>query len=378
VHIFIEQCMTQRYYAHSLNGMPQDFWQSLDNHLKEVASMAEAFAAKFDSAAWAYTAGILHDLGKAHPDFQSYLHRQNGLNASEYDDEITGSRVNHSGAGAILAYEKWHNIIGKTLAYLVAGHHAGLPDWFDGADSLPMRIKNEQHISEKVRHYARHFIASLPDTLMQPAFAMQCRNHDATAYHMWVRMLYSCLVDADFLNSEAFMDATKHSRRPLFPSLAALKVQFDKKLQALVLDAPKTSVNAARADILKNCRVAAKKAPGLFSLTVPTGGGKTLSGAAFALDHAIHYGKDRIIYVIPYTSIIEQTAGVLREFFGTENVVEHHTNIATEREKESPHLTLAAENWDAPVIVTTSVRFLSHFMQRDRGGVGSFIILSIA
>ena len=102
---------------------------------------------------------------------------------------------------------------------------------------------------------------------------------------------------------------------------------------------------------------AAKQSPGIFSLTVPTGGGKTLSGTAFALEHAIQHSKSRIIYVIPYTSIIEQTADVLRKYFGPENVVEHHSNIAPEREKEAPRLTLAAENWDAPIIVTTSVQF---------------------
>ena len=343
--------MTKKFYAHSLPDKPPDEWQCLDKHLEAVASKAEAFAATFDSAAWAKAAGILHDLGKAHPDFQAYLFRENGLNASEYDDQSTGSRVKHSGVGAIVAYEKWHNIIGKTLAYLVAGHHAGLPDWFGGADSLAHRLKHEKPIMEKIGTEVDAYLKELPSVLCPPI------SFKPEAFHLWVRMLYSCLVDADFLDTEAFMDAAKHALRPPFPLLSELKTRFDQKLNEKVTIAPDISINAVRANILAACRAAAEHKPGLFSLTVPTGGGKTLSCTAFALDHAIQHGKSRIIYVIPYTSIIEHTADVLRKFFGAGNVVEHHSNIAAEREKEAPQLTLAAENWDAPVIVTTSVQF---------------------
>jgi CRISPR-associated endonuclease/helicase Cas3 len=193
--------------------------------------------------------------------------------------------------------------------------------------------------------------------LQPPPFAMRCRNQDAVAYHLWVRMIFSCLVDADFLNTEAFMDASKHARRPIFPSLVELKSRFDRQMRKMTEDVRDTFINRIRADILAACRSAAEQSPGIFSLTVPTGGGKTLSGTAFAIDHAIQHNKSRVIYVIPYTSIIEQTADVLRKHFGPENVVEHHSNIAPEKEIESPRLTLAAENWDAPVIVTTSVQF---------------------
>ena len=351
--------MSKKFYAHSLSNEPPEKWQPLEEHLCAVASRAEALAADFDSAAWARAAGILHDLGKAHPDFQAYLFRENGLDASEYDGETNGGRVNHSGAGAVFASNKWKNIVGKTLAYLIAGHHAGLPDWHGGGDSLPSRLENEKHVADTVHNFAAQFLEKLPTTLQPPAFAIQCRNQEADAYHLWVRMLFSCLVDSDFLDTEASMDAAKHAQRPTFPPLSELQERFNQQLQAMVSAAPDTFVNRIRADILGACRAASNQPPGFFSLTVPTGGGKTLSATAFALDHAMQpqYGKCRIIYVIPYTSIIEQTADVLRNFFGAENVVEHHSNIATEREKESPQLTLAAENWDAPVIVTTSVQF---------------------
>jgi len=198
---------------------------------------------------------------------------------------------------------------------------------------------------------------------------MKCHNQEAIAYHLWVRMLFSCLVDADFLDTEEFMNKSKHAQRPIFPTLLVLKARFDEKLMKTVADAPATSVNRIRADVLAACRDMATRPAGLYSLTVPTGGGKTLSGTAFALDHATRpdHIKDRIIYVIPYTSIIEQTADELRKYFGSDNVVEHHSNIAPESESETPFLALAAENWDAPVIVTTNVQFFESLYSAKPG-----------
>ncbi|MEN6472487.1 MAG: CRISPR-associated endonuclease Cas3'', partial [Syntrophaceae bacterium] len=343
------------FYAHSLEGKPPEEWQRLEDHLQQVAKMASGFASVFDSADWAEIMGILHDLGKANHAFQSYLFKAQGIDASDYDSGNGGSHPNHSGVGAILAFEKWPHLIGKTIAYIIAGHHAGLPDWFGGRDSLPSRIDEEKGIADNaVRVYAESYLAALPEKLLPPAFAMQCHKGDAIAYHFWVRMLFSCLVDADFLNTEAFMDKGRHALRPSFPPLSALKDCFDRRMTAFKPDTP---VNRIRAEIHSHCRTAAIQQPGLFSLTVPTGGGKTLSAMAFALDHATHpnHNKARIIYVIPYTSIIEQTAETLRQYFGMENVIEHHSNIMPE--KETPSHTLAAENWDAPIIVTTSVQF---------------------
>lgn len=343
------------FYAHSLEGRPPEEWQRLEVHLAQVAEMASGYASVFDSADWAKVVGVLHDLGKANRAFQEYLKKAQGLDASEYDSGDGSRHPNHSGVGAILAHEKWPHLIGKTVAYIIAGHHAGIPDWFGARDSLPSRIEEEKGLADSdVRKYAEPYLAALPQKLQPPAFAMQCHKGDAIAYHFWVRMLFSCLVDADFLNTEAFMDKGRHDLRPSFPPLSALKERFDRKMEAFKPDTP---VNRIRAEILSYCRAAAIQQPGLFSLTVPTGGGKTLSAMAFALDHATYrdHNKSRIIYVIPYTSIIEQTAETLRQYFGTENVIEHHSNILPE--KESPSHTLAAENWDAPIIVTTSVQF---------------------
>ena len=171
---------------------------------------------------------------------------------------------------------------------------------------------------------------------------------------LWIRLLFSCLVDADFLDTEQFMDEKTFTRRNRYPGLTELAPRFDEHMQDLAARAQLTPVNRVRAEILQRCQAQGSQPPGLFSLTVPTGGGKTLSSMAFALRHALRYNKQRIIYVIPYTSIIEQTADVFREIFG-DTVAEHHSNLDSER--ETPQSRLACENWDAPIIVTTAVQF---------------------
>ena len=168
-------------------------------------------------------------------------------------------------------------------------------------------------------------------------------------------MIYSCLVDADFLDTESFMDPAKSAWRKEFPSLENLHNNLQSHLERLMVAVPSSTINKHRADILNQCLSAADWPPGLFSLTVPTGGGKTLSSLAFALKHALRFGKKRIIYVIPYTSIIEQNAAVFRDILGADAVLEHHSNY--EPEEEDHRSQLASENWDAPLIVTTNVQF---------------------
>lgn len=357
---------SRQYYAHTDPENPGKTpeegakWQLLEDHLRGTAELARKFASAFNAGDWGYVVGLLHDLGKYHPGFQSYLKAQNGMDSSDCDDNPASGRPNHSGMGAILSYKKWSNVLGKTLAYIVSGHHAGLPDWLGGADSLSYRTENEKKDADIVTNMNLAILDELPEIITLPTIAMQCKNGNAISYHLWVRMLYSCLVDADFLDTEAFMDKVRHENRKEYPQLTELKRDFDARLNEMTRDAKSTIVNQIRADILSACRKAADSDPGLFRLTVPTGGGKTLSGTAFALDHAVKYNKNRIIYVIPYTSIIEQTANVLRNFFGNSNVIEHHSNIS--QENELPSHALAAENWDAPVIVTTSVQFFESLL----------------
>jgi len=341
------------WWAHSLQGKPPVSWQPLYLHLQNVAALAAKFAAPFHSPEWAYLAGLLHDLGKATDAFQTYLRRSNGLDDSEYD--ASGKPSTHSGAGAALALEKF-GPVGRILAYLVAGHHAGLPDWIGGVQpngALSRRLEPARNELDEARSW-------LPQITLPPNLPVPPRKMSHAEMHLWIRMLYSCLVDADFLDTEQFMSPEKYADRSNFEPLAALETNFFKLLDAKQAEALKTEVNAIRAEIRRYCEDAAKQEPGFFSLTVPTGGGKTLSGTAFALRHALLHDKQRIIYVIPYTSIIEQTADTLRKHFGDRNVVEHHSNLDPDSQTKAARL--ASENWDAPVIVTTSVQFFESLL----------------
>jgi len=345
--------MKKKYYAHSLKDKPQSEWQLLDTHLKNVAEQAKVFAIGFESSDWAWNAALMHDFGKIDERFQGYLLRENDLDDSDYDS----GHVNHSSAGAALAEEKFGSCIGRIVAYLVAGHHAGLPDWYSNetsAAALSVRLNEGNENLERIRTYVTAFETELIQKMIHPEFSRKPEN-----LHLWIRMLFSCLVDADFLDTEKVMseDVFKQRNESNFVSLEELKKSFDSHMRELAESAPKTEVNSVRQEVLAACRAVACQPTGMYSLTVPTGGGKTLASMAFALDHAVdqNHKKKRIVYVIPYTSIIEQTAAILRGIFGNDNVVEHHSNL--DPEKETPRSRLASENWDAPVIVTTNVQF---------------------
>jgi CRISPR-associated endonuclease/helicase Cas3 len=330
------------YYAHSTENPDKLVWQKLEDHLRGVAERAEEFAKAFKSENWAWNAGWLHDLGKATNAFQSYLLRSNDLDDTGYDSD--GSTSNHASTGAAWAVEARGVLIGKILAYLAAGHHAGLPDWHSdktGNAALPCRLEEGKKNLETMREFAESVATKLKDASRPPQFV---RNQD---FHLWIRMLFSCLVDADYLDTERFMDRKKFDARGRYSALAALAEPFWTSIKALERQAKSTSVNIIRKEIREACEQAATKDRGLFTLSVPTGGGKTLSAMAFAFRHNqnhLAHGFRRIIYVIPYTSIIEQTARILAGIFGRENVVEHHSNLSPE--KETARSRMASENWD--------------------------------
>ena len=341
-------------YAHS-NGPNPATWQPLSEHSENVACLSALFASSFGSESSARLLGLCHDAGKSRQAFQSYLRRKNGI---EDEDPDYGPHK-HSSIGACWLWDQSKSLgsLSKALAYCVAGHHAGLPDWSGGGTpngALSIRLAedasiiNESSVHEWV---SAHGAEWLRNRLSMP-FQF---SRDDSSLSFWIRMLYSCLVDADFLDTESFMDAERAKLRTPNASLESLAPVFFSWLDAKQASAVDTPVNRLRAEIRAACEQAASKEPGLFSLTVPTGGGKTLSGTAFAFRHALRHGLKRIIYVIPYTSIIEQTAGVLRDILGESNVLEHHSNF--DPEKETPQSRLASENWDAPVVVTTAVQF---------------------
>ncbi|HJV87360.1 MAG TPA: CRISPR-associated helicase Cas3' [Noviherbaspirillum sp.] len=343
---------TSRAIAHAARDANGNWREAHDlaDHLRSVADLASQFANRFHSGPWAYLAGMWHDLGKYRPRFQQYIRQASGFDP---DAHIAGEagRTPHSTAGAMLACDRF-TTTGRVLAYLIAGHHAGLSDWFGGLDE---RLEREESRTELKESLSAH----PPDDVIDHAgFIPDLRATPGgkDGFALWVRILFSCLVDADFLDTERYMDAGRARQRGDWPDLPHLLDLFNRHMFAKLGDAPRTAVNALRNDVLRQCRVKAHDAPGLFSLTVPTGGGKTLSSMAFALEHARHHHKRRIIYAIPYTSIIEQTADAFRGIFG-DALIEHHSNTDADPDRENHKTRLACENWDAPIVVTTNVQF---------------------
>lgn len=332
------------------NWMPP---HDLEQHLLGVASLAAEFAATFSSSHWARLAGLWHDLGKYRPRFQHYIRKASGY---ESDAHIKGEagKAPHSTAGAVLACDRF-GPAGHVLAYLIASHHAGLYDWNSERDSLEYRLGLEASRGELTEALAAPPPPSVLDsTGFDPG--LKAVPGGSAGFALWVRMLFSALVDADFLDTERYMNPERFEVRNSRSELMALQPLFTHYMADLSAKAQPTEVNRLRGAILEQCQAKAREEPGLFSLTVPTGGGKTLSSLAFALEHARIHGKRRIIYVIPYTSIIEQTADVFRGIFG-EAVIEHHSNAESAPDRENSQSRLACENWDAPIVVTTNVQF---------------------
>lgn len=364
----------------------------LADHLQAVASMAAGFSQCFESGSvtqrWAYLAGLWHDLGKYRPGFQRYVGLADNPDA-HIEGKVVGREKTHSTAGALWAIRKLEEIHGadgklaaRVLAYLIAGHHSGLHDWDSGLHPRLDETDSQTELSEALAANPPPNVLAVGDFVP----SLKAIPGGANGFALWVRMLFSCLVDADFLDTEAHFDAGKPARREGFPTLEQMRQAFDAHMAALpVADTP---VNTLRADILRQCRAKAALPAGFFSLTVPTGGGKTLSSLAFALEHAQAQGKRRVIYAIPYTSIIEQTADVFRNVFkalGGEVLIEHHSQADAAEKDETARSRLACENWDAPLVVTTNVQlFESLFAAKTsrcrklHNLVGSVIVLDEA
>jgi CRISPR-associated endonuclease/helicase Cas3 len=349
-------------FAHSLQGKPETDWEPLADHLKLVGRMAEQFAASFGADLLGDVAGRLHDIGKTSAAFQGYIRGSGVLKGPD-----------HATAGAREASKLYGPILGRILAYCIAGHHAGLAD--GGSEhvqgSLTYRLGSPNKEVEPYAGWEAH-TGELPviSVIGAPATLLAKGQHPGFHHSFFIRMLFSALVDADFLATEQFYAEAnpddKQPERGFVNSLETLRDRLDTHLAAKANTA--TEVNRLRGDILSHVRAQASQSPGLFSLTVPTGGGKTLTSLAFALDHAIAHGLDRIIYVIPYTSIIEQTADVFRDAVGDEgDVLEHHSAVewdpkgAEQGDDEGKEglkkLRRDAENWDVRIVVTTSVQF---------------------
>ncbi|MDC7287775.1 CRISPR-associated helicase/endonuclease Cas3 [Blautia schinkii] len=321
------------YFAHITEDKTK--FQTIEDHQHGTAKLAGDFAASFGCRDWGYGCGSVHDIGKYSDSFQNRLKG--------------GPPVDHATAGARELYQ-----CGNILqAYCVAGHHSGLPDGGSQADTAGMptlcgrmkkRLKDYHAFKEEVE------LPLFSDAPLKPL------GKGGFSAAFFVRMLFSCLVDADYLDTEQFMTGGKVDRG-CFDSMQTLHTRLLKKIGLWLKNTDQATVNGRRTVILNACLEKGRGPQGLYQLTVPTGGGKTISSLAFAIEHACAHHLDRIIYVIPYTSIIEQNAQVFRDMLEAQNVLENHSNVVYDREQELDPMQLAAENWDKPVVVTTNVQF---------------------
>ena len=348
------QEMNRMLYSHI--AKPDDLhaeWrcQSTDEHNEGVARLTSSFAQAFGLDEIGYLMGLLHDKGKEQAEWQKYLQGVTGYN-KEYAHVKQGP--NHAYVGALLA-RKQYPTLASLLAYPIMGHHVGLYDYSDYDEVIEKKsIPPEIDTTE--------LNISLSSSRLKSIKQFEC-NH-------LIRMLFSCLVDADRLDTELFMNPEQASLRKgkkTLPELLPMleKHLEEKKLKTIEDNKDLSIVNIVRNQVQEMCRMKAACESGFYSLTVPTGGGKTLSSLLWAMKHAIYNGKRRIIIAIPYTSIIVQTAQILRDIFGPENVLEHHSNVSYEaicdredngEDKLALQMKLATENWDYPIIVTTNVQ----------------------
>lgn len=330
--------------------------QTNEKHLEGVAKLADTFASAFGMGKWGEVIGRLHDLGKERENFQNYIKKVSGLDTSA---NWYGQDKRHAYVGALMAKELYKTFY-HLISFPIMGHHGGLDNYSDFErkmkENFPKDVKKETFV----------------ENLQIPEYILSAVGGSSTKlgrfYHHIIRMLYSCLVDADYLDTESFMDSDSYKLRGSKTTLSELYPRLRAYLETLKTKAAKSQLNDIRNMIQERCRETATCPPGFYSLTVPTGGGKTLSSILWAMLHAIKYGKKRIILAIPYTSIVTQTAQTLSDIFGQDNVLEHHSSVEYkyEQTEEMRHrIKLATENWDYPIIVTTNVQlFTSMYSNR--------------
>ena len=338
------------YYAHSSDSVDKDDWHPLSEHLRQTGELAAGFLNKLEHEDWGLAAGLLHDLGKYTAGFQKRLEG--------------GSRVDHATAGAQEAVTRYGGRLGKLIAFCVAGHHVGLANGASGSPGMSSLADRLTKVLDPLDPIWRNEVA-LPEL---PLPKLRFRNRDTVGFcfAFFVRMLFSALVDADFLDTESYFKSAsdQETLRGGHPDVRVLAKRLARHLEGLEERSRHGELNALRSEILRHVHGQATRPRGIYSLTVPTGGGKTLTSLDFALNHAVHHDLDRVIYVIPFMNIVEQTSAVfreaLRESGGAPFVVEHHSNFdesRIENREAKDKLRLAMENWDGPVIVTTAVQF---------------------
>lgn len=347
--------------SHLRQNKENGLWiiQSNDEHQKGVAEMAASFAGQFGLSSWGHALGLLHDKGKERAAFQQYIRRVNGLLTDDkrrYDDHT------HAFVGAMLAKELMGMGILNLLANQIISHHTGLHDYMDVE-----RILQEKQLPEEINKDNIDIDVSFLYKELRGLDHFILGGEMKYLHHL-SRMLFSCLIDADRLDTELFMDIELWRKRGCSTKMTDLLPNLEAYIQKLHLNVADTEVNRIRRKVQEQCSKTSSGEKGFYSLTVPTGGGKTLSSLLWAMKHAVSHAMNRVIIAIPYTSIIVQTASLLKGVFGEENVLEHHSNFNPDDIKDEnirEKAKLATENWDYPIIVTTNVQlFESMFSNR--------------
>ncbi|OKP80615.1 hypothetical protein A3844_20725 [Paenibacillus helianthi] len=361
-------------YAHSKRDpitkelLPKEEWHLLTEHLEETAKKAAKHAGYFNCAELGRILGYAHDYGKADP---AFLKRLEGSN--QY--------VDHKTAGAVLVTQHYPSLYGRLLAYAVYGHHGGLPDHISRGSSVGL----DEALKNNKFSIINNFYPTIPPLVVESIPKRIKSSNPGISFSLLIRMLYSSLVDADYLDTEKYFSPEKASLRNKFPTIDEMSATFSTTLTDLLAKPLNSTLAKSRNQVLKCCLEAAQMPTGIFTLTVPTGGGKTYSSLAFALSHATQNNMRRIIYGLPFTSIIEQNANVFRSALGKGAVLEHHSNIAASQDDEIDINRLASENWEANLVVTTNVElFESLFAAKPSRArklhnlAGSIIILDEA
>lgn len=354
------------YYGRSTDGEAP--YQLLIDHLNEVSQLMGDYCEKFTNREIGEVCGRLHDIGKYSNDFQRRIRGEN-------------IRADHSTGGAKIVFEHADNEIKEkkipsaiayyVLSYVIAGHHAGLPDRGNPnseGSTLYQRLQNcNPELFSAWENEIQNPFSEIPNFINTAHYSninkINIGKYLGFSIFLYTHFLFSSLVDADRTSAQNFQCKIQ---KPEYPTLSEMKKKLDEHMD--ILSGKKSGeLNRIRNNILNNCRRLSDNKTGMFTLTVPTGGGKTLASLSFALNHAIKNNLDRIIYTIPFTSIIEQNAGVYKNIFGESNVIEHHSNFILpdkylksndeKRDGENMKLSLAVSNWDAPLILTTNVQF---------------------
>lgn len=357
-----------RYYAHSRDGLGETEWQLLIDHLKATGDLAAEMGQSLGITEMARIVGLLHDIGKYSPEFQARLRG-------------SPQRVDHATAGAKeiigLFPERSQRLLAELISYCIAGHHTGLPDYGSPADVEGNPTLLARREKKRLPDYS-NYKEEIDTTQLhiEPPRLRANRTHPGFTLSFLTRMLFSVLVDADWLETERYMQGGQAPPRGQYANIEALADRFNRHVEQF--KNPKQAINGKRTEILNACLQQSQKPTGYFTLTVPTGGGKTIASMAFALNHARTHGLRRVIYVLPFTSIIEQNAAVFRQALGNvgaENVLEHHSNFDWEEmgkvdddetNRLQKKLKLATENWDIPIVVTTNVQFFESLFANQK------------